>query len=208
MSLSKILTTAVTACVALALTSCATSTDEGVTASPALTPTASVRPTPTPTTMSRADQAIQQVKDLLRNYYYPAQIDCYADPSRTADTCFDRAAVGSERADLTNGLVAARFAKTKTSGSIDVMWIKPVDIDLVGQPKAKPVPVPPTVTVRVCADYSQRQDVFADTGESALQPGFRPRQVQTLDVVNVHYPDSSGWRVAYAYPAKKVLETC
>ena len=191
-------TMAVTIAVAASVTACSPSAGSGATTSPAQTVTATPTPSPSTSTYSPENRAVQEVEDLLAGYYYPQLISCYADPPHTKRDCLDNVTAGVWHDELTNELVAAQQSGTQTSGTITVVWMKPVSVDLTSNPKAKPDVVRPTVVMRVCADYSDQKTVFVKTGRSALdESGAKARHVEIVNVVNMKLPpDATGWRVS------------
>jgi len=194
-------TMAMTIAVAASVTACSPSAGSGATTSPAQTVTATATPTPRPSTStySPENRAVGEVEDLLGGYYYPQLISCYADPPHTERTCMDNVTAGARHVDLTNAILAAQQGGTVTSGTITVVSMAPVSVDLTSKPTAKPFPVRPAIVMRVCADYTDSKTVFVKTGKSALgtAKGWNPRHVEILTVTNMKVPpDATGWRVS------------
>ena len=73
---------------------------------------------------------------------------------------------------------------------------KVASVNLTNKPASTP-PVFPTVKVTTCIDVTDVKEVDK-TGKTVTLPSRPNFFVETLTVVNVHYPSSAGWRVSAA----------
>lgn len=159
------------------------------TAAPSSTPTPS--PTPTPTV---EDEAAAAAEEVVRAYYR-AQTECLADPTAVDSTCFDGVAIGSELTELRNILSGAQATRTKVTGTIDVVSIDLLSVNLDMDLEASP-PVVPEVGFDVCYDASG-YDVLDENGTSIVPTDRVDRQVLELHVLNYGFPDQTQWRVGF-----------
>lgn len=160
-----------------------------VSTAPTNTPTTS--PTPTPTV---EDEAAATAVEVVRAYVR-AQTECLADPAAVDSTCFDGVAIGSELTALRNILSGAQATRTTVTGTIDVVSIDLLSVNLDMDLEASP-PVVPEVGFDVCYDAGG-YDVLDENGTSIVPTDRVDRQVLELHVLNYGYPDQSQWRVGF-----------
>lgn len=160
-----------------------------VSTAPTNTPTTS--PTPTPTV---EDEAAATAVEVVRAYVR-AQTECLADPAAVDSTCFDGVAIGSELTELRNILSGAQATRTTVTGTIDVVSIDLLSVNLDMDLEASP-PVVPEVGFDVCYDAGG-YDVLDENGTSIVPTDRVDRQVLELHVLNYGYPDQSQWRVGF-----------
>ena len=156
-------------------------------------PTPSVStPTPTSTPTSPEDEAVAGAEEVVPAYYR-AVVECLTDPADTATTCFDDVATATELNNMRNALASAQQMQTKTSGSIEVVSMQVVKVDLSDDVKATP-PLVPEVVFRVCADASGF-DIVDANGKSIVPPDRIEHGYDQVTLLNYSYPDPTKWRV-------------
>jgi hypothetical protein len=174
-------------------------TDGGTTptATPTTSPSAvSSAPSPSesPATPSPEDEAAAHAEEVVRAYNR-VQVQCLADPPNTPITCFDGVAITTELTTLRNSLSSAQALQTTASGSIEVVSVEVVKVDLANDLSVSP-PIVPEVVLRVCEDVSQFNIV--DEAGNSVVPADRPDHVLVdLSVLNYAYPDPAQWRVGF-----------
>jgi hypothetical protein len=166
------------------------------TATPTATSSSAATPTPDPSasvpTTSPEDEAAAKAEEVLRAYNR-VYVQCLADPPNTPITCFDEVAIGTELNTRRNSLSAAQALQTTTSGSIEVVSVEVVKVDLAIDLSVSP-PVVPEVVLRVCEDVSQLA-IVDEAGQSVVPADRLDRPLVEYAVYNYAYPDPAQWRV-------------
>jgi hypothetical protein len=161
---------------------------------PATSPTAPPAQLASASSTSPEDQAKQSAREVVQQYF-TAIPRCLADPVHTPTTCFEDVAISIELDDLVNALNAAKQVQSKASGTIDVIWMVPIKVDLTNRVSVTP-PTVPKVTYRLCVDFSNF-NVLDKNGQSLVPATRTSRSSTDMTVVNYKFPDSSQWRVGY-----------
>lgn len=188
-------TTAALCALGLALAGCTNGDPAPTTSTPpaSTAPTSSsTPPSHTPTTPTPEEDAVAAAETVTSGYY-DAMTSCLADPERTAATCFDDVATATELNNMRNALASAQQMHTTSSGSVDVISMEVVKVDLSKNVDATP-PVVPEVVLRVCADVSDVEIVDKD-GNSIVPADRIERGYDQVTVLNYSYPDPTQWRV-------------
>jgi hypothetical protein len=124
---------------------------------------------------------------------YSALLDRVAiDPTVPLDDLHN-VAVDPNFSSITSDFARYRSQGDHLSGSTTVVRAVPMSVSLANTPTARP-PVFPVVTMRVCIDISA--NVTTDVNGTNLVPNKPSFLDEQITVVNISYPDSTGWRVS------------
>jgi hypothetical protein len=159
----------------------------------AATPTVATAPS-SPSPKSARDLAAAEVVTFVPSYY--ASIDRLASSLMLSLNELDSITTGANTTLEKTALAEYRANGWAQQGKTVVVATEVSDVDLTNEPTATP-PVLPTVHVTACIDVTKVRAIDK-TGKSVTLPTRADFFVESLTVVNVAYPSSSGWRVRSA----------
>lgn len=166
---------------------------------PATSPTPS---TPSPST-SPADVAEQQATAFVPIYL--AELDkLYSDPTVSINDIY-RVAVQPESTREATAIARLRSANERQTGTSQLVKTSGASVHMAGLGGTSGTAKYPTVQLTACVDVSGVS--VKDAKGKVLGSASRPKYlVESLTIVNIKYPDASGWRVSAA--PNKQANTC
>jgi hypothetical protein len=152
--------------------------------------TSSVAPAP-PTPTSPSEQATAQVLAFVPTYY--AALDRLGASSTASLNALDGYAVDAE-----NTLEKTVMAEHRSNGWVSVGTTTLVATSVTSVDLSSTASAQPTVKVTACIDVSGVREVDLATGKSVTVASRPNYFIEQLTVVNIAYPQATGWRVSSA----------